>query len=214
MLVRHAMARNPIAVAPRDLCQRVLVDFRRRKFRHAPVVEEGRLVGIVSERDLLRAVPDLIGGLEAEEAGGGNLRTVADVMTPDPLVAEPNHTIDEAAQRMEENRIGCLPVVEEGRLVGLLTVTDVLRGFTAHLEGNGVHKLTLLWSHGAQRRSPDVAALTTAAGAELTALLSSTLENGSRMHLVRVRADGAVFVRLVDALQAAGLLVIGQRFAA
>ncbi|MEZ6016123.1 MAG: CBS domain-containing protein [Planctomycetota bacterium] len=208
------MARRPIAVSPGDDCRAVLRMFRARCIRHAPVVEDGQLIGVVSDRDLLRAVPELIGDIDAELAHCAHASVIAEVMTGDPLTCAPNDAIDVVARRMQELRIGCFPVVSDGVLIGMLTVTDLLRGFTDHLEGEGVRRLNLLWSSGRAQRGPDVAAIAASVGVELTALLSSNTDTGARMHIVRTRADETSFARLVDAYQAAGLLIVGDRAAA
>lgn len=214
MLVRHAMTRHPIAVAPGDSCRTVLKMFRARCIRHAPVLRDGQLIGVVSDRDLMRALPELVGDLETEAGLAAEARTIADVMTGEPLTCGPNDGIDVVARRLHDLRIGCFPVVSEGVLIGVVTVTDLLRHFSEHLEVEGVRRLTLLWSPGRSQRAPDVAALAAAVGAELTALLSSETDSGARMHLLRCKADDATFDELVGLFQAEGLLIVGERAAA
>jgi len=188
--------------------------FRERGFRHAPVVEDGRLVGIVSDRDLLRRAPRLVGELEAEMADDAAVCTIADVMTGEPLTCSPNDAIDVVARRLHSLHIGCLPVVSDGVLIGMVTVTDILRGFTEHLEGPDLHRVTLIWSRGRAQSAPDVASLAARIGIELVALLSGDTDTGARMHLARTRATEALHHEFVDACQAAGLLVVGERAAA
>jgi acetoin utilization protein AcuB len=102
---------------------------RARKIRHAPVLDtRGALVGIVSDRDLRQVTlePAL---LEVFEGLGKalNLRTLSQVITWEPLTIKPSAGIREAAQVMHSNKIGALPVVDRGRIVGILTVSDVLK---------------------------------------------------------------------------------------
>jgi acetoin utilization protein AcuB len=214
MLVRYCMSRRPIAVAPGDSCRAVLRMFRERCFRHAPVVEDGRLVGVVSDRDLLRHTPRLVGELEAEAADEAAPCTIADVMSAEPLTCSPNDAIDVVARRMQGLRIGCLPVVSDGVLIGLITVTDLLRGFTEHLEGADLRRVSLIWSPGRAQPAPDIATLAVRVGVELVALLSSDTDTGARMHLARTRSTEALHLAFVDACQATGLLVVGERAAA
>lgn len=214
MLVRHAMARRPIALSPGDSCHEALKLFRAKCIRHAPVVEDGQLVGVVSDRDLLRGLPALIGELEAALATDTGVAKIASVMTAEPLTCSPNDSIDVVARRMQALHIGCFPVVSDGVLIGMITVTDLLRGFTDHLEGEDVHKLTLLWSNARAQRAPSIAGLATMTKVELVALLSSDTDLGARMHLVRLRATEAELKRFVEACQIEGLLVVGDRAAA
>ena len=97
------------------------------RIRHLPIVEEGAVVGIVSQRDLFRS------GLAAAVGIGTNSRRkllqgllVKEVMNEPVITVDPDATVQDAARLMVENKIGCLPVVSEGRLEGLLTETDLL----------------------------------------------------------------------------------------
>ena len=107
------------------------------RIRHMPVLEDGRLVGIVSERDLLASCLS-----KSLEFGDRERRTfmksvdVSEVMTGDVICVEPSTPIREAARTMIRQRIGCLPVVDErGEPVGLITETDLLRAAYPALEG-------------------------------------------------------------------------------
>jgi CBS domain-containing protein len=99
-----------------------------KRLRHLPVVEEGRLVGMLTQRDLFHAA--LSTALDfGEKAQKGFLKTVVvkEVMTDEVLTIDPGADVKEAARLLIEHKIGCLPVVENGKLVGLVTVTDLLR---------------------------------------------------------------------------------------
>jgi len=98
------------------------------RIRHMPVLSHHRLVGIVSQRDLFRAAVSSVLGFRAaaEREWLAKIR-VAEVMTKDVITARPDWTIRQAVDVMLERRVGCLPVVEGERLVGLLSETDCLR---------------------------------------------------------------------------------------
>lgn len=109
------------------------------RVRHMPVLAGTRLVGLVSQRDLLAASLTKVLEFEPDQRRAF-MRSVQvnEVMTRDPVTVEPDATLTEAAQRIVERRIGCLPVAKpDGTLVGLVTETDLLRaGFLGGAEPN------------------------------------------------------------------------------
>jgi acetoin utilization protein AcuB len=92
------------------------------------VVEDGRLVGLLSERDLIGAAATEIFGLK-QKRKSALLKTVLikDVMKRKVITTKPDTPIKDATRLMADKKIGCVPVVESGTLVGLITTTDVLR---------------------------------------------------------------------------------------
>ncbi len=99
--------------------------------RHMPVTQGGRVVGVVSQRDLLRAkLSTLIDFPEEDRKNLLEATDVEKVMTKTVKFADPNEPITHAASRMLEERIGCLPVLnQDHELMGLITETDVMRYF-------------------------------------------------------------------------------------
>jgi CBS domain-containing protein len=88
--------------------------------RHLPVVEEGKLIGIVTHRDLLRS--------HQNSAASTRTLLVSDIMTRDPTTVRPTTSLVSAARLMLENKFGCLPVCEaDGTLVGIITESDFVR---------------------------------------------------------------------------------------
>ena len=137
MLVRDRMSTKvitaqlglPIAEA------RAIMD--KHRIRHLPVVHQRQLVGIVTDRDL-RSAPT-------------TTQTVADVMTPKPVVVAPGDPVDEAARVLRAHKFGALPVVAGKRLVGMLTADDVLDAFV-DLSGvkEPTYHLTIVCAEGAE----------------------------------------------------------------
>jgi CBS domain-containing membrane protein len=98
------------------------------RIRHLPVLDEGRVIGVVSQRDLFRsALATALGyGEKGQKMLLKTLR-VKEVMSEPAITIAPEATVKEAARLMVEHKIGCLPVVERATLVGIVTETDVLR---------------------------------------------------------------------------------------
>src|SRR5262245_25600382 len=104
---------------------------QKRGLRHLPVVDRrGRLVGIITDRDLRQVVfmPALRGRM-AEAGALLRATTVSDIMTRAVVVVKPGARLDDAARLMHERKIGALPVVERGQVVGIITETDILAAF-------------------------------------------------------------------------------------
>ena len=98
------------------------------RIRHLPVLDEKRVVGVVSQRDLFRSALAVALGY-GERAQATLLKTlrVKEVMSEPAITISSEAPIKEAARLMIERKIGCLPVIEGGRLVGIVTETDILR---------------------------------------------------------------------------------------
>ncbi len=99
-----------------------------KRVRHLPVVEERRLVGVLTQRDLFHAALSTALNF-GEKAQKAFLKTVVvkEVMTDEVLTIDPGADVKEAARLMIEHKIGCLPVIENGKLVGIVSETDLLR---------------------------------------------------------------------------------------
>jgi len=106
------------------------------RIRHLPVVDGPRLVGIISERDLFRSsLAQALGyGTKATRDLMKTLR-IKDIMVPQVITISPETDLKDAVQLMVDKKIGCLPVVEEDRLVGLITETDILLQYCKELGG-------------------------------------------------------------------------------
>jgi acetoin utilization protein AcuB len=117
MLVRDRMTKTPVTIEPDDFLNVALQRMKTGGFHRLPVIANGKLVGIVTERDL-RAHR---GYLEHTKVNG--------IMTENPLTIDGASTLEEAAQIMLQRQIGGLPVIEDGKLLGIITATDVLRAF-------------------------------------------------------------------------------------
>jgi acetoin utilization protein AcuB len=121
--VRDAMTREVITLGPDASAAQALGVCRVNNIRHLPIVERGRLVGLVSDRDLRDVSPPR--GTADEENTLGWVR-VRDIMTQELITIHPLDTIEHAARELADRRIGCLPVVADGELVGIITSSDMM----------------------------------------------------------------------------------------
>jgi CBS domain-containing protein len=134
MQVSEWMTPAPLTVAPSTPIPKVQELMLRRRIRHLPVVEEGRLVGIITDRDVRTVQPSPATSLAAREMHYLFDRlTVRAVMTRPVLTVTPHEPLAEAVRLMLENKIGGLPVIDGERLVGILTEVDLLRAFSTTL---------------------------------------------------------------------------------
>jgi len=128
MFVGERMSRPVIAVSPDDPINEVLAMFRNEHIRRAPVMKEGKLVGIVSERDLLNASPSSATTLSVWELNYLISKvTIKNVMTKKVITVDADTPIEEAAKIMADKKIGGLPVVSAGKVVGIITETDLFK---------------------------------------------------------------------------------------
>jgi acetoin utilization protein AcuB len=133
MLVKERMSRPVISITPDMPINDVLAMFRKEQIRRAPVLKDGKLLGIVSDRDLLYASPSSATVLSVWEMHYMISKvTVKQVMTKKVLTVNENTPMEEAARIMADNKIGGLPVMSStgsGRVAGMITETDLFKVF-------------------------------------------------------------------------------------
>jgi acetoin utilization protein AcuB len=121
------MTPNPLTVTPRNAIRTAVNLMREGGFRRLPVVDRGRLVGIITDRDLRRAAnsPFVVREQWYDNFILDHIE-VGSCMTPNPVTISPTEPVAEAARLMRNHKIGGLPVVSEGQLIGIVTETDLL----------------------------------------------------------------------------------------
>ncbi len=130
MFVKQRMTARPFTVSPEQSVPEAVEIMTDRNVRQLPVVEDGRVVGIISHGDLAAASPSKATSLSAGELTYllAKLK-VAKVMTKNPITIGPDALLEEAAVLMRDNKIEMLPVVDRGSLVGVITESDILDSF-------------------------------------------------------------------------------------
>ena len=130
MLVGERMSRPVIFIAPDVPINEALNLMRSEQIRRLPVIKDGKLVGIVTDNDLLNASPSPVTSLSIWEMNYLISKiTVKDVMTKQVMTVTEDTPIENAARVMADNKIGSLPVVRGDKVVGILTETDLFKIF-------------------------------------------------------------------------------------
>lgn len=130
MFVGERMSQPVISVEPDTPVHDALAMFKKEHIRRAPVVKNGKLLGIISESDLLNASPSPVTSLSVWEMNYLLSKvTVKQVMTKKVQTVDVNTPIEEAARIMADTKIGGMPVMRSGNLVGIITETDLFKIF-------------------------------------------------------------------------------------
>ena len=130
MLVGERMSRPVIALTKDMPIHEALALFKKEKIRRAPVLQNGQLVGIVSDKDLLNASPSPVSSLSVWEMNYLLSKiTVQEVMTRKVETVQVDTPIEEAARIMADKKIGGMPVMEDHKVVGMITETDLFKIF-------------------------------------------------------------------------------------
>ena len=126
--VRDYMTSNPQTLGVESTLLDAVLMMRRSELRHIPILEGDRLVGILTDRDVGRFAPSILVTLSPQDYNRVFEETsVAKVMTRKLVSTTPDAPLSEAVELIHSQKLGCLPVLESGRLVGIITVVDMLR---------------------------------------------------------------------------------------
>ena len=128
MKVSDRMTREVVTLDEEQSLRDALNLQQRHKIRHIPVVSDGSIVGILTDRDLKRASPSLLSGIDQERYDELlDTTRVNQVMTRNPQTVTPATSLKDVAKILIEGKFGALPVMEKNQLVGIITEIDLLR---------------------------------------------------------------------------------------
>ena len=136
ILVRDVMTRKVVTIGPETSCDKARRLMDELRIRHLPVVDGGRLVGMVSDRDVRSVAVQSPGTLASR------------IMTPDPVTVTPDTRVEYAARIMLDRRFGSLPVTDGRALIGIVTYTDLLRAFVRVIETATLERIAVDFSGG------------------------------------------------------------------
>jgi len=210
MLVEKRMSANPVTVSPDDSFRHAMTLIRQKGIRHLPVVEANRLVGIVTDRDIRQASPSPATSLEVHELHYLLERVkVREIMTKRVYTVAPDTPIEEAARLMLQHKIGGLPVLDGGKLAGIITETDILAAF---VEVMGIQpqqtrlELVLEDRPGAFL---EVCQTIQGQGGDIVSVVTATaVHRGQETKVLIFRLDGVQVDPLVKHLEAGGHTVL------
>ena len=124
--VRDVMTPNPVTISPEESLMEALQIMRLRKIRRIPVVSGGKLVGLLTEGDLKRAEPSTLSDTQEQFAAVMEGTQVNRIMIQNLITTTPDAPVIDAARTLFKSKYGALPVLEDGKLVGILTDNDLI----------------------------------------------------------------------------------------
>jgi acetoin utilization protein AcuB len=136
IMVRDVMTHRLVTIGPETSCDEARRLMEERRIRHLPVVARGRLVGMVSDRDVRSAAARAPGALADR------------IMTPDPVTVTPETRVEHAARLMLDGRFGSLPVTDGDALIGIVTYTDLLRALVRVIDTATLERIAVDFSGG------------------------------------------------------------------
>lgn len=130
MVIQEIMTRNPYAIEANQTVREAMHRLLSLDVRHLPVLDNGTLVGMLSDRDVRGIASATLTGEVDDQLS----LAVSELMTSDPISVDPEADICDAIDLMIENKVGALPVIAEGKLIGIVSYVDVLRYARVELE--------------------------------------------------------------------------------
>jgi len=134
MRIRDVMTRNPITIDSETLIWEAQKIMKENNIRRLPIMDKGKLVGVITQHDLLEASPSPATSLSIHELNYLlSKMKVKEIMKKNPVTLTPETPFEEALKIGQEKKIGSFPVVESGKLVGIATESDIVRFLTRAL---------------------------------------------------------------------------------
>jgi acetoin utilization protein AcuB len=131
VFVRDCMTPNPVTVSLQETLQSAMELMAMKRIRHLPVIDAaGKLIGLVTDRDLRRAAPSPLFSADREkDQASMDKTTVERIMVRSPSTIASTQNLKDATRLMVEKKYGALPVVDNGKLVGIVTPIDVMKAW-------------------------------------------------------------------------------------
>lgn len=208
MYVKDWMTPEPIIVSPDTPVMEAQKLMRDNRIRRLPVVDRGKLVGIVTYRDLIEATPSDATTLSIHELNYLLAKlTVKEVMAKDVVVVGPNDTAEHAALLGAERGVGAFPVVHKGKLIGIATEGDIFRFYLAMLGAReDLQRITLEDVDVQKGTLREIGDIVEGAGGSMVSIVSIP-QKASDLRMVMIRAKAKSDKPLVKALKDGGYTI-------
>lgn len=207
MYVKNRMTSNPYTISPDATIAEALEFMREKKVKRLPVVKANKLVGIVTEREMMEVSPSKATTLSIFELNYLLSKTkVSSIMTREVITVSPNALLEEAALLMRDNEIRALPVVDNGKLVGIITETDIFDAFIDLLgfkDGGTRIEMEVEDSPGIMA---DIAKIISGHGINITHLAAYRSVSGKSFIVIRVNTHNTD--EILKALEARGYKIV------
>ena len=188
MLVEDVMQREVVTVAPGTTLPEAIRLSKGRGVRHLPVMEGSELVGIVSDRDLKRAMASPATSLERHELNYLLEKvTMEEIMTRAVITVGPMLPVEEAARLMVKEKISAVPVTEQGRVVGIVTETDVLNIFLKSMGAGEPSSRLDVFLHEGSHALADAVNAVEGADVAISSIVTLPARAGRKEVVIRVR---------------------------
>ena len=137
LTVADAMTKDPVTLGPEDTLMRAVEVMRKQRIRRIPILIAGNLVGLLAEGDLKRAQPSALSDSEEEFVKVMDETPIARIMIQTPMTTTEDVPLLDAAQTLHTTKFGALPVLRDGKLVGILTDSDLVGALVRLLGQSG-----------------------------------------------------------------------------
>jgi acetoin utilization protein AcuB len=206
LFVRDVMLKSPVTVDIDNSVAQVLKVMEKEKIRALPVVSGHKLVGVVTEKQILKVAPSSFSSLDAFETRYFfEQMKVAEVMHRFPLTLTPDTTIEEAAVYLREHRLGSVPVVDGERLAGIITITNIFDGMVETREYDLKGTILIMEAHARQNLLADIYNMLDVSRVQVKETIIHVKED--KKAKIKLRLTTNIGRQVVDALESLGLKV-------
>lgn len=207
MYVKSRMTANPYTLSPDATIEDALELMHNKGIRRIPVVKNDKLVGIITERALLEFTPSPATSLSVYETNYLLSKTkINTIMTKDVITVSPDNLVEEAAVIMRVNDVGGIPVVEKGKIVGIITETDIFDAFIELMGFRDIGSRIAIEAEDSPGILADIATVIKGYGVNITHLAVYRSE-GSRSSVV-IRVNTINTEDMVSSLESNGYKII------